>query len=74
MLWHLHRSAIIFGTAIPLALFLVWNGVILGTITTLGTEADKIADPLQLLRSTSGIVGVGTYFDDILYFFIELLS
>ncbi|KAL3325319.1 hypothetical protein AABB24_039090 [Solanum stoloniferum] len=51
------RSAIIFGTAIPLALFLVWDGVILGTITTLGTEADKIADPLQLLRSTNGIVG-----------------
>ncbi|KAJ8559941.1 hypothetical protein K7X08_003999 [Anisodus acutangulus] len=51
------RSAIVFGTAIPLALFLVWDGVILGTITTLGTEADKIADPLQLLRSTNGIVG-----------------
>lgn len=52
------RSAIVFGTAIPLALFLVWDGVILGTITTLGTEADKIADPQQLLRSTNGIVGV----------------
>ncbi|PHT34841.1 hypothetical protein CQW23_26641 [Capsicum baccatum] len=51
------RSAIVFGTAIPLALFLVWDGVILGTITTFGTEADKIADPLQLLRSTNGIVG-----------------
>uniref|UniRef100_A0A3Q7J0Y1 Tyrosine-specific transport protein n=1 Tax=Solanum lycopersicum TaxID=4081 RepID=A0A3Q7J0Y1_SOLLC len=51
------RSAIVFGTAIPLALFLVWDGVILGTITTLGTEADKIADPQQLLRSTNGIVG-----------------
>ncbi|OIT27758.1 hypothetical protein A4A49_22324 [Nicotiana attenuata] len=51
------RSAIVFGTAIPLALFLVWDGVILGTITTLGTEADKIIDPLQLLRATNGIVG-----------------
>ncbi|CAN4119072.1 unnamed protein product [Withania somnifera] len=51
------RSAIVLGTAIPLALFLVWDGVILGTITTLGTEADKISDPLQLLRSTNGIVG-----------------
>lgn len=40
-----------------LALFLVRDGVILGTILTLGTESDKIVYPLQLLRSTNEIVG-----------------
>ncbi|XP_050237776.1 uncharacterized protein LOC126687302 [Mercurialis annua] len=50
------RTAIVLGTAIPLGLFLVWNGVILGSITT--TEmADHIIDPIQQLRSTNGVVG-----------------
>ncbi|KAL3530121.1 hypothetical protein ACH5RR_009443 [Cinchona calisaya] len=51
------RIAIVLGTAIPLALFLVWNAVILGTIPTLEMGADKILDPLQQLRSTNGVVG-----------------
>nr|GLL43286.1 uncharacterized protein LOC109193135 [Ipomoea trifida] len=49
------RSAIILGTAIPLALFLVWNGVILGTIGAPETGLDKIVDPLQQLRSANGV-------------------
>ncbi|KAL1807996.1 uncharacterized protein LOC108194481 isoform X1 [Daucus carota subsp. sativus] len=51
------RTSIVLGTAIPLSLFLVWNAVILGTITGLETNSDKITDPLQLLRSTNGTVG-----------------
>ncbi|XP_057479647.1 uncharacterized protein LOC130766932 [Actinidia eriantha] len=51
------RTAIVLGTAIPLALFLVWNAVILGSIASFVTGSDKIADPLQLLRSTNGAVG-----------------
>ncbi|CAI9785801.1 unnamed protein product [Fraxinus pennsylvanica] len=49
------RTAIVIGTAIPLALFLVWNAVILGNITDMGSGT--ILDPLQLLRSTNGVVG-----------------
>ncbi|KAK9053478.1 hypothetical protein SSX86_030112 [Deinandra increscens subsp. villosa] len=49
------RSSIILGTAIPLGLFLIWNAVILGTIETTGT--DKIADPIQALQATNGVVG-----------------
>ncbi|KAK9273440.1 hypothetical protein L1049_018250 [Liquidambar formosana] len=51
------RTAIVLGTAIPLVLFLVWNGVILGSIPNLETGTDKIVDPLQQLRSSNGIVG-----------------
>ncbi|KAL3611001.1 hypothetical protein D5086_002021 [Populus alba] len=58
------RTAIVLGTAIPLGLFLVWDGVILGSIST-PEMADKIADPLQQLLSTNGVVGAldfaGTY-------------
>ncbi|XP_061944343.1 uncharacterized protein LOC133668477 isoform X2 [Populus nigra] len=50
------RTAIVLGTAIPLGLFLVWDGVILGSIST-PEMADKIADPLQQLLSTNGVVG-----------------
>ncbi|CAK7331875.1 unnamed protein product [Dovyalis caffra] len=49
------RTAIVLGTAIPLGLFLVWDGVILGSIPEM---AEKIADPLQQLRSSNGVVGV----------------
>ncbi|XP_057955755.1 uncharacterized protein LOC131149373 isoform X2 [Malania oleifera] len=51
------RTAIVLGTAIPLVLFLVWNAVILGTISNLAVGMDKIADPLQQLQSTNGVVG-----------------
>ncbi|KAL5583007.1 hypothetical protein UlMin_015449 [Ulmus minor] len=51
------RTAIVLGTAIPLVLFLVWNGVILGTITNLDMGSDTMIDPLQQLRSSNGAVG-----------------
>ncbi|KAJ8450571.1 hypothetical protein Cgig2_020208 [Carnegiea gigantea] len=51
------RTAIILGTAIPLLLFLVWNGVILGTITNVDSDVQKIVDPLEQLRSSNGLVG-----------------
>ncbi|XP_062082472.1 uncharacterized protein LOC133788863 isoform X2 [Humulus lupulus] len=51
------RTAIILGTTIPLVLFLVWNAVILGTITNLDIGADKMIDPLQQLQSSNGAVG-----------------
>ncbi|KAL4364520.1 Tyrosine-specific transport protein [Arachis hypogaea] len=46
-------TAIILGTGIVLALFLIWNAVILGTIT----DNSMGVDPLQQLQSTSGAVG-----------------
>ncbi|KAH7837722.1 hypothetical protein Vadar_017235 [Vaccinium darrowii] len=51
------RTAIVLGTAIPLALFLVWDAVILGSITSFERGSDKIADPLQQLQSINGVVG-----------------
>ncbi|PON59204.1 Tryptophan/tyrosine permease [Parasponia andersonii] len=51
------RTAIVLGTAIPLLLFLVWNAVILGTITNLDLGSDNMIDPLQQLRSSNGAVG-----------------
>ncbi|KAG5517286.1 hypothetical protein RHGRI_037890 [Rhododendron griersonianum] len=50
-------SAIVLGTAIPLALFLVWDAVILGSITNFERGSDKIADPLQQLQSINEVVG-----------------
>ncbi|KAL6657420.1 hypothetical protein ACP70R_005200 [Stipagrostis hirtigluma subsp. patula] len=50
------RTAIVAGTAIPLALFLVWDAVILGTIPVLAGSS-TVADPLEQLRSSNGIVG-----------------
>ncbi|XP_062170873.1 uncharacterized protein LOC133876640 isoform X3 [Alnus glutinosa] len=51
------RTAIVLGTAIPLVLFLVWNGVILGSITNLEMGSGKILDPIQQLQSSNGVVG-----------------
>lgn len=51
------RTSVVLGTAIPLGLFLIWNAVILGTISTPETGTDKIADPLQALLATNGVVG-----------------
>lgn len=56
------RTAIVLGSAIPLALFLIWNAVILGTITSPEMGSNTFADPLQLLRSTNGVVGVSNPF------------
>ena len=50
------RKAIVLGTAIPLALFLIWDAVILGTIPGFA-ESGTITDPLQQLRSSNGTVG-----------------
>lgn len=55
------RTAIVLGTAIPLGLFLVWNGVILGSISSLELGPDKMIDPLQQLRSSNGVFGVSSY-------------
>ncbi|XP_050139682.1 uncharacterized protein LOC126615817 isoform X1 [Malus sylvestris] len=51
------RTAIVTGTSIPLVLFLVWNAVILGTITNVDMSSDKIMDPLQQLQATNEVVG-----------------
>ncbi|KAI5008633.1 hypothetical protein ZWY2020_009681 [Hordeum vulgare] len=50
------RKAIVLGTAIPLALFLIWDAVILGTIPGFA-ESGAVTDPLQQLRSSNGTVG-----------------
>ncbi|KAG0501411.1 hypothetical protein HPP92_001483 [Vanilla planifolia] len=50
------RTAIVFGTAVPLALFLIWDAVILGTFPGSSTSSD-VADPLELLRLSTGMVG-----------------
>uniref|UniRef100_A0A0E0LPE4 Amino acid transporter transmembrane domain-containing protein n=1 Tax=Oryza punctata TaxID=4537 RepID=A0A0E0LPE4_ORYPU len=50
------RKAIVVGTAIPLALFLIWDAVILGTLPGLAGDG-TIIDPLEQLRSSNGTVG-----------------
>lgn len=54
------RTAIVAGTAIPLALFLVWDGVILGTLPGIAGNSN-VSDPLELLRSSNGTVGVSIF-------------
>lgn len=61
------RTAIVLGTAIPLVLFLVWNAVILGTITIPEMGSNMIVDPLQQLRSTNGVIGVSNSFFTMIY-------
>lgn len=68
------RTAIVLGTSIPLVLFLVWNAVILGTITTVEMSSDKIMDPLQQLQSTNEVVGVGLSQESFLTFFEVTVS
>nr|XP_011459444.1 PREDICTED: uncharacterized protein LOC101298677 isoform X2 [Fragaria vesca subsp. vesca] len=51
------RTSIVLGTTIPLILFLVWDAVILGTISHVEMGSGKIMDPLQLLESTNVAVG-----------------
>ncbi|KAH9741852.1 hypothetical protein KPL70_002772 [Citrus sinensis] len=51
------RTAIVVGTSIPLGLFLVWNAVILGSISGLEMSSGQIVDPIQQLRSSNGAVG-----------------
>ncbi|KAK2971925.1 hypothetical protein RJ640_011706, partial [Escallonia rubra] len=68
------RTAVVLGTAIPLVLFLVWNAVILGTITGLEiVGSNKIVDPLEQLRSTNGAVGVSIKALSVIKDFISLL-
>ncbi|MCO5573123.1 hypothetical protein L7F22_026888 [Adiantum nelumboides] len=47
------RSAIVWGTTIPLIMFLVWDAVILGSLA--GVPHSE--DPLVALRSANGIIG-----------------
>lgn len=51
------RTAIVVGTAIPLVMFLVWDAVILGTISHFNVNGVHMVDPLLQLRSSSGMVG-----------------
>lgn len=55
------RTSIVLGTAIPLALFLVWNAVILGSFTGSDIGSGQMIDPLEQLRSSNGVVGVSTF-------------
>ncbi|KAJ7550995.1 hypothetical protein O6H91_07G128600 [Diphasiastrum complanatum] len=50
------RSAIVLGTAIPLVMFLVWDAVILGSISSYDASGQIASDPLVQLRSANGIV------------------
>lgn len=48
------RQSIVVGSAIPLMMFLLWNAVILGSVTPTMLEnisGDAIFDPLQVLRA-----------------------
>lgn len=47
------RSAIVWGTSIPLVMFLMWDAVILGSLGGV-THSE---DPLVALRSANGIIG-----------------
>ncbi|XP_024530937.1 uncharacterized protein LOC9646664 [Selaginella moellendorffii] len=49
------RTAIVAGTAIPLAMFIVWDAVILGSVYP-GAGNSSLSDPLMQLRSQSGII------------------
>lgn len=51
------RTSIVLGTAVPLVLFLIWDAVILGTIPNLQMGSGALADPLEQLRSSNGMVG-----------------
>ncbi|KAI0498112.1 hypothetical protein KFK09_021353 [Dendrobium nobile] len=51
------RSAIVFGTAVPLALFIIWDAVILGVLPNFEMNTANIIDPLEQLRSNNGMVG-----------------
>ncbi|KAH7435031.1 hypothetical protein KP509_06G046100 [Ceratopteris richardii] len=47
------RSAIIWGTSIPLVMFLIWDAVILGSLS----GAVESEDPLNVLRSENSLIG-----------------
>ncbi|KAI5072584.1 hypothetical protein GOP47_0012690 [Adiantum capillus-veneris] len=47
------RSAIVWGTSIPLIMFLIWDALILGSLTGVAHSED----PLLALRSTNGNIG-----------------
>lgn len=47
------RSAVVWGTFIPLVMFLVWDAVVLGSLSGI-TQSE---DPLAALRSENGVVG-----------------
>ncbi|BBN03966.1 tyrosine-specific transport protein [Marchantia polymorpha subsp. ruderalis] len=54
------RSAVVYGTSIPLVMFLVWDALILGSFPAVSDSiniAPTMVDPLAILRSTNGVVG-----------------
>ncbi|KAL2636264.1 hypothetical protein R1flu_007743 [Riccia fluitans] len=56
------RSAVVLGTAIPLAMFLVWDALILGSFPAVSNSIGSAsgvaaADPLAVLRATNSTVG-----------------
>ena len=50
----INRSAVIWGSSIPLLMFIVWDAVILGSLPGL-TQGE---DPLLQLRIGNGVIGV----------------
>jgi len=53
------RTAIVAGSAIPLLMFLVWNGVVLGTVPVdaVSTAGAATFDPLEALRAGGDSLG-----------------
>eukprot|EP00249_Psilotum_nudum_P016453 c25831_g1_i4 orf=332-1825(-) len=53
------KSAVVLGTSIPLIMFVVWDAVILGSISEIDVNnSGQIIDPLLQIRSSNGIVGL----------------
>ncbi|EIE25275.1 aromatic amino acid permease [Coccomyxa subellipsoidea C-169] len=50
------RKSIVYGLSIPLVMFVVWNGAILGSLDTLARNGKS--DPLELLSQQSPSVGI----------------
>ncbi|BAY16825.1 aromatic amino acid permease [Nostoc sp. HK-01] len=48
------RQSIIIGSAIPLLMFLAWNAVILGSVSSEMIHGKTIFDPIQVLRAGGG--------------------
>ena len=51
------RQSIVVGSTIPLLMFLLWNAVILGSISSLAVSSE-IFDPLTALRNNSDLPGL----------------
>ena len=51
------RTAVVAGVAVPLAMFLAWDAVILGSLGGSGGSGGARADPLAALAAGSPAVG-----------------